>query len=175
MTLILKQLFGLLKLINSETGTNQIASGIAAGFIMGMSPMLSLQVLLLFILILIFRIQIGAAFASAFFFAFVAWVFDPAFHMIGSYLLERSSLQGLFTIMYNMPLIPFTRFNNSVVLGAGVLAFLLSPIIYFISKKLLIKYRETFVARFKQTKVWKVIKSTALYKWYYQYDNLYNS
>ena len=41
MTLILKQMFSLLKLLNSETGTNQIAAGVALGFIMGMAPAFS--------------------------------------------------------------------------------------------------------------------------------------
>jgi len=174
-TLLLKQIFGLLKLINSETGTNQIASGIAAGFILGMSPLLSLQVLFLFTCILVFKIQIGAVFISAFFFAFIAWLFDPAFHALGSFLLETNALQGFFTALYNMPLLPFTRFNNSIVLGAGVLALALSPLIYLISKTLLIKYRTTVLSYIQQTKAWKVIKSTALFKWYYQYDKLYNS
>lgn len=67
MTLLLKQLFGFFKLLNSETGTNQIAAGVACGFILGMTPALSLQTLLVFACIFVFRIQIGAAFITAFF------------------------------------------------------------------------------------------------------------
>ncbi len=77
MTLLLKQLFGLIKLLNSETGVNQIATGIAAGFVLGMSPTLSLQSLLIFLLILVFRVQAGAALLSAFFFKFLAFLLDP--------------------------------------------------------------------------------------------------
>jgi len=80
MTLLLKQLFAFLKMLNSETGHNQIAAGIAAGFILGMSPMLSLQTFLVFLIIFFFRIQAGAAFLAAFFFAFIAYVLDPIFH-----------------------------------------------------------------------------------------------
>ena len=42
MTFLLKQIFGFLKLLNSENGSNQLAAGIAAGFILGMTPMMSL-------------------------------------------------------------------------------------------------------------------------------------
>lgn len=174
MTLILKQLFNFLKMINSETGTNQLAAGIAAGFILGMSPLLSLQGLLLIIIILVFRIQIGAAFTSAFFFAFIAWLLDPIFNKIGTIILQLNALKSLWTILYNMPLIPFTRFNNTIVMGAGITAIMLSPLIFILSKVLIKKYRVTVVERFKETKLWKVIKSTSLYKWYYQYDRLYN-
>src|SRR5688500_8333794 len=107
MTLLLKQLFGLFKLLNSDTGSNQIAAGVAAGFVLGMTPALSLQSLLIFICMFIFRIQIGAAFLSAFFFAFVAFLLDPIFHGVGMWILNVPALQGLFTTLYNMPIIPF--------------------------------------------------------------------
>jgi uncharacterized protein (TIGR03546 family) len=175
MTLILKQIFGFLKLLNSETGTNQIAAGVAFGFILGMAPSFSLQTILVLILVLFFRVQIGAATLSAFFFKFAAWVFDPVFDSAGRALLEAPSLSGVFTTLYNMPLVPFTRFNNSVVLGAGVISFALFPVIFLLSVKLIGKYREVVVTRFKETKFWKLIKSTSLYKWYYSYDNLYGN
>ncbi len=173
MTLLLKQIFAFFKLLNSETGHNQLAAGIAAGFVLGMSPTLSLQSLLVFICIFIFRIQAGAAFLAAFFFAFLAYLLDPIFHSVGASILSKPELQDLFTTMYNMPLVPLTRFNNSVVMGAGLTAILLSPVIFFLSRILILKYRASFVAKFKQTKFWKAIQATSLYKWYYTYENLY--
>lgn len=173
MTLILKQIFGFLKLLNSETGHHQLATGIAAGFILGMTPMLSLQSFLVFLCIFIFRIQMGAAFLAAFFFAFVAWLLDPVFHSVGSSVLQMEGLQGLFTTMYNVPLLPLTRFNNSIVMGAAVVTIALSPVVYLVSLKLIVKYRETVLAWIKNTKMWKAVKATSLYNWYYTYDKLY--
>ncbi len=170
MTLLLKQIFGLLKLLNSETGTNQIAWGIAAGFVLGMSPVFSLQTLLIFILILIFRIQAGAAFLAAFFFKFAAYLLDPMFAMVGAFVLEQSALQGLFTWIYNAPILPLTRFNNSVVMGSGVTAILMMPVVFYGSKYLVIKYRKTVVDRFKESKFWKAVQATAFYKWYAAYE-----
>lgn len=173
MTLILKQLFAFLKMLNSETGHNQIAAGIAAGFVLGMTPMMSLQALLVFICIFFFRIQAGAAFLAAFFFAFVAWLLDPIFNAVGSAVLETEALHSLFTAMYNMPLVPLTRFNNSVVMGSGVVTLVLSPVVFFLSRFLILKYRIAVVEKLKQTKFWKALQATSLYKWYYSYDKLY--
>lgn len=173
MGLILKQIFGFLRLLNSETGHNQIAAGIACGFILGMSPFFSLQTILVFLVIFFFRVQAGAAFLSAFFFAFVAWILDPLFHTLGSWALENQALAPLWTTLYNMPLVPFTRFNNSIAMGSGIFAIIAFPFVYFGSRVLILKYRATVVARFKQTKVWKAIKATGFYKWYYSYENLY--
>jgi uncharacterized protein (TIGR03546 family) len=170
-TILLKQIFAFLKLLNSETGTNQIAWGVAAGFVLGMSPALSIQTLFILILILIFRIQAGAAFLAAFFFKFIAYLLDPVSASIGESVLEMPALRGLFTTMYNMPLVPLTRFNNSIVMGSGVMAILLMPVVFVAAKILVVKYREKIVQRFQNTKMWKAVKATAFYKWYATYDN----
>ena len=173
MTLILKQLFSLIKLLNSDTGTNQIAAGISCGLILGFAPMLSLQALLVFICMFLFRIQIGAAFVSAFFFAFIAWIFDPVSNAVGSSILEIETLRPLFTSMYNMPLVPFTRFYNSITMGAGVVSLMLTPLVYVFSKRLILSYRVNVVARFSNSRLWKMWAGTTLFKWYTTYEKIH--
>ncbi|MBA3023073.1 MAG: TIGR03546 family protein [Gammaproteobacteria bacterium] len=173
MTLLLKQLFALLRLLNSDTGTNQIAAGVACGLILGFAPMLSLQGLLVFLCMFLFRIQIGAALTSAVFFAMVAWLFDPVSHALGVAILETASLQPLFTTLYNLPLVPLTRFYNSVVMGAGVMSVLLAPLVFFGSKLLIALYREKVVARFKSSPVWKLWSGTTFFKWYSSYEKFH--
>lgn len=171
-SILLQQLFGLIKLLNSETGTNQISWGIAAGFVLGMSPIISLQSIVIFLLILIFRIQAGAAFISAFFFGFVAYILDPLTAAIGAAVLESPSLKSLFTTLYNMPIVPLTRFNNSIVMGSGVLAIILMPFVYFGARLFVVKYRETIVSKYKNTALWKAFEATRIYKWYARYEEL---
>lgn len=173
MTLILKQIFNFLKLLNSDTGHNQLASGLACGLILGFAPFLSLQTVLVLTLVFIFRIQLGAAFLSAFFFKFIAYLVDPVSDSLGKWALENPSFRDLFVEMYNMPIMPLTRFNNSVVMGSLILSLLLAPIAYFIFKILIIKYRVLVVDRFRKTKAWKAFTATSLYNWYTKYDQLY--
>ncbi len=175
MTLLLKQLFAFFKLLNSDTGTNQLAFGLAFGVILGFAPILSLQALLVLIICFFFRVQLGAAFLSAFFFKFVAYAFDPISNILGQSVLESESLRPLFISLYNTPLIPLTRFNNSIVMGSAVISAVLVVPLYFAFKKAVLKYRETVVARYKQTKVWKMWASTSLYNWYSKYDKLYGA
>lgn len=170
MGLILKQIFAFIKLLNSDTGTISLAAGMTCGFILGMTPVLSLHSLLIFLILFFFRIQIGAALVLAFFFKFMAFLLDPLFDVVGRAVLEMDSLAPIFTKLYNMPLIPYTRFNNSIVMGSAVITFALSPFVFIISRRLIIKYRETVLARFKQTKVWKAVEATKFYQWYYKYD-----
>ena len=170
MGLILKQLFAFIKLLNSDTGNISLSLGMTCGFILGMTPVLSLHSLIIFLILFFFRIQIGAALITAFFFKFVAYLLDPVFHYVGSKVLEMESLQSFFTTLYNMPLIPYTRFNNSIVMGSAVVTFALSPVVYLMSQYFIVKYRELVVARFKQTKVWKAVEATKFYQWYYKYE-----
>lgn len=170
MGLLLKQLFSFIKLLNSDTGNISLALGMTCGFILGMTPTLSLHSLLIFLVLFFFRIQVGAALIAAFFFKFVAFLLDPVFHSIGSKVLEIDSLQSIYTSLYNMPLLPFTRFNNSIVMGSAVITFALSPIVFLLSQYFIIKYRVVVLARFKETKVWKAVEATKFYQWYYKYD-----
>ncbi len=170
MGLILKQIFSFIKLLNSDTGKISLALGMTCGFILGMTPVLSLHSLLIFLILFFFRIQIGAALVTAFFFKFIAFLLDPVFHYVGSKVLEIESLQGIYTQLYNMPIIPYTRFNNSVVMGSAVVTFTLSPFVYVLSAMFITKYREIVVARMKETKFWKALEATKFYQWYYKYD-----
>ena len=175
MSLILQQIFCFFKLLNSETGHNQIASGIAMGFILGLSPTLSLQSVLVFLLIFVFRVQLGAALIASFFFKFMAFFLDPVVDPLGQWILELPSLRALFVELYNMPIVPLTRFNNSIVMGSGILAVMLFPFVFLVSRTLILKYREAIVARFGESKLWKAFAATSLYKWYNKYQSLYGN
>jgi uncharacterized protein (TIGR03546 family) len=72
-----------------------------------------------------------------------------------------------------MPIVPFTKFYNSIVMGAGVISILMAPFIFILSKKTVVKYRQTILEKLKNSKFWKAIKATGLYKWYAKYDELY--
>lgn len=173
MTYLLKQIFGLIQLLNSETGTNQIAGGLALGIILGFSPFLSLQTFLVILILLFFRFQIGAAFLAGFFFKFVAFLIDPLADLLGKAALEAEALRGLWTFLYHAPLVPLTRFNNSIVLGSGILGVLLAIPMFFVFRRWIVAYRVQVVARIKETKYWKALQATSLYKWYASYHSLY--
>lgn len=173
MELLLRQLFQLIKLLHSETGSYQIAWGIALGFVLGMTPSFSLQTVLVFLILIFFRIQIGAAFISAFFFKFMAYLMDSTFHTVGSSILKNESFKPLFTEFYNAPIIPLTRFYNSIIMGSGVLSLALTPFLFLISLWFIKKYRKNIYQNFKQSKLVIFFKTTTIYQWYAKYNEYY--
>jgi uncharacterized protein (TIGR03546 family) len=170
MTILLKQFFSLINLLNSDTGHNQIAAGIACGLVLGFAPAFSLQTVLIILLLFFFRIQIGAALLSMAGFKLIAYLLDPVSNIIGMNVLEIDSLRPLFTELYNMPIIPLTRFYNSIVMGSGVISLILAVPVFFLSKALILKYRATIVAKYHQTKFFKALKATKLYGMYLTYE-----
>lgn len=76
--------------------------------------------------------------------------------------------------MYNLPIVPLTRFNNSIVMGSGVLAIALMPVMYVGARFFVIKYRKTIVERYKNTAMWKALQATNMYKWYVRYEEFKN-
>jgi uncharacterized protein (TIGR03546 family) len=165
----------MIKLLHSENGTHQLAIGLTLGTFLGFSPFFSLQTILIFFIIFIFRVQIGAAFLSAFFFKFVAYLIDPAADYMGRLTLENTALIPVWTTLFNMPIVPYTRFNNSIVMGSFVFALILSPLVYFIFYKLVKQYRSQIVEKIEKSKYWKAFKATKLYEWYTKYENLYGN
>lgn len=174
MDIITRNLFNLFRVLHSETGSHQLAAGVCGGMILGLTPFFSLQSLLVFFAVLFFRVQLGAAMVSAFFFSIIAYLLDPLFDRVGHFFLAHPSLFSFWSSLYNLPLLPLTRFNHSVVLGSGIIALLLCPLVYFIALKMIAKYRQVVVTRFRASTFFKAVKGTKIYGLYQKWHNLYH-
>jgi uncharacterized protein (TIGR03546 family) len=96
----------------------------------------------------------------------VGFALDPLFNAIGSALLGAPALQGLWTTLYNVPVVPFTSFNNSVVLGSFVFwAVTLVPF-YFLWKWAVTRYRAAVFERLKRTRIFHLVTASKLYAAY---------
>ncbi len=175
MTIIIKQILNLIRLLHSDTGQNQIASGLAFGVFLGFAPFISIQTLFILLIVFIFRVQLGAAFLSAFFFKFIAFLLDPIADTLGRWTLENPSFRPLWLTMYNTPFLPMTRFNNSINMGSFIISIFLCPFLFFAFRNLILKYRSTIVLRLEKTKAWKAFKATRFYGYYEKYNDLYGA
>ena len=170
---MIQQIIGLIRIIHSETDPRQISLGFALGMIPGLTPLTSLHNLLVLLAILFFRVNIGAAMLSWGVFKILAYALDPLFHPIGLFLLTGVAfLQGLWTTLYNAPLVPYTRFNNSIVMGSLVFSLLAFYPVYWGGRFMVVKYRETLMERFNRLRIVQVFRASDLYKWYSRYSKL---
>lgn len=170
---MIRLLFKLITLIHSDRDPRQICLGLSLGMILGLTPLLSVHNLAVLLAILLFRVNISAAILSWAFFSLIAFMIDPLFHYIGlTMLTEADSLRGFWTMLYNAPIIPYTRFNNSIVMGSVIVSLLGFYPLYRLCLFMVIRYRETFMERFNQWKIVKIIKASSLYRLYTRYAEM---
>ncbi len=167
--IILKQILKLIQLLHSENGSKSIAIGIALGFVMGFTPILSLQGFLIVLILLLFRVQIAAALLSWLAFSFLPLMMSKSLNSIGLYVLQHEILNPFWTKLYQAPIFPLTQFNNSIIMGGFIAGVIGAPLVYLIFLYLVKKYRNTIGSKLDQTKFIKFIKASKLYNWYTAY------
>jgi uncharacterized protein (TIGR03546 family) len=156
-----------IKILREGQTPNQVAGGFALGSIVGLMPGLSLQGLFVWLVIFVLNVNLSAAFLAATLFALVSWLLDPVFHQIGYWLLlDLEGLKGFWTTLYNAPIAPLTRFNNTIVMGSLVGALVLFVPVFFGMKRFVVAYRKTVGARIEKTKLYQIISKNFLVQWY---------
>jgi uncharacterized protein (TIGR03546 family) len=169
----LKLVTNFIKILREGQTPAQVAGGFAIGSILGLSPMLTLQGLLVWLIILILDVNLSAATFSLGLFALIAYIFDPIFHRLGYFLLvDINGLKALWAALYNAPIAPLTRFNNTVVMGSFVSALILFTPLYFGMKKFVVSYRATLGVRMHKMKIYQIIDRSSLVQWYKHVRNL---
>lgn len=144
----------------------QIANGFCMGMIIGFTPSFLVS-FIIFLLLIILDVNLTAAFLSIALFGIAAYVLDPLFHTLGYFLLvDAGFLQDLWIMLYNTPLIPFTEFNNTVVMGSFFFSILLFVPVFFLVKKGIINYRLQYAQKVNRWKIIRFIQSTTLFDWY---------
>jgi uncharacterized protein (TIGR03546 family) len=163
---LLKPLKLLLKLVTDATSSSELAYGFAMGMLIGMVPKDNLLALILSTILLATRVNLAAAAAGTAVFVWVGMLFDPLSHQIGLGLLTCTPLESTWTWLYGLPLVPWTHFNNTVVLGSLVLGTSLFLPVYFFSRVLIDRYRspvEKFIAKYRV--LWWVDQADKVTKW----------
>jgi len=162
-----------IQILRSGQTPAQIAGGCALGAMVGLMPIVTLQGLLLWLIIFILNVNLTAVFLSATIFTLVAYLFDPAFHALGYFfLVDVQSLHGLWTSLYNAPIAPLTRFNNTVALGSFISSFILFLPIYLGMKRFVVAYRIHVGASVEKWKIYQIISKSAPVRWYDKIRNL---
>jgi uncharacterized protein (TIGR03546 family) len=160
----------LVLILHSQVSPAQIAFGAALGAVMGLNPAFSLQNIIILFFIIFLNVNFAAAFLSAALFGLIGFFTDPLAHQLGYLLLVRvDALAPLWTSLYNTPIVPFTRFYNTVVLGSFVLGLALFIPVVLVTMRLIVLYRTRLQARVESLKIVKMLKLSNLYNIYDRY------
>jgi uncharacterized protein (TIGR03546 family) len=86
------------------------------------------------VLLCVLRLNLGMAALAALAFSWVGLLTDPLTHRLGYWLLTQDALRPLWTTLAGLPVVPWTRFNNTVVLGSFLAGLALAWPLYRLSR-----------------------------------------
>jgi uncharacterized protein (TIGR03546 family) len=166
MLTLLKLIQSIIKTLHSDGTPGQVAAGIALGAVLGLTPLMNVHNLIVFSLIVLLNVSFGGGMLGWALFVPLGFLLDPIFHWIGERLLLAPWLRPVWTDWYNTPLVPYTNFNNTVVLGSFVSWLVLAVPIFFAARYGVARYRATIGERVRQSKFYKAITASQVYNWY---------
>lgn len=163
---LLKLIQSIIKTLHSDGTPGQVAAGIALGAALGLTPLMNVHNLIVFSLIVLLNVSFGGGMLGWALFVPFGFLLDPVFDRIGASLLQALSLRPLWTSWYNTPLVPYTNFNNTVVLGSVAGWLVLAIPIFFAARWAVGRYRATVGERVRQSKFYRAVTASQAYNWY---------
>jgi uncharacterized protein (TIGR03546 family) len=162
----LKLLQSLVKALNSEGTPFQVAAGIAMGACLGLTPIGNLHNVAVVLLAMILNVSLAGFSLGWALFTPVGFILDPLFDRVGHALLGNPSLQPFWTTLTNAPVMPFTNFDNTVVLGSFVCWLIAFVPLLLVWRWAVAKYRVAVYERLRRTKFFEMLSASKLYDVY---------
>lgn len=144
--------------LNANRRAGEIAAGVSMGVLLALMPGANLLWLLIFVLTVFLKLNLGMELLVLAVLKPLAPLADPLLHTVGLSLLTAEGLFAFFTSLYNLPLLPFTRFNNTVVMGGLLTGLALWLPVFFLSRLLVRIYRKSIHPRLAESKIVKTFQ-----------------
>ena len=167
MLTLLAKLFSAL---NSESSIRQIALAIVLGFIVGLSPLLTVHNVIILFLVMFIRVHLGSFILSVGFFSGLSYLLSSLIVSVGEYLLTSDGMNSLFTMLYQLTVFKLAHWHNTYTLGAIVVGSLLAIPLYFFTKMIIKNYREHIMAFFEKFRIVKALKASKFYRLYSEFS-----
>ncbi|MFM8268959.1 MAG: TIGR03546 family protein [Pseudomonadota bacterium] len=144
------------KTLGKDKSDFQIALGISTGMMLGLIPVTTLHWFLLLIFVFTLRMNLLATLLSTVLFSVVSFLVSFPIEAFGYWMLtSHQSLIPIYAQAYHSPLIPFTAFHQTHVMGGTLLGVLLFFPVLVISQRLTHKYRDALHAYWLSTRIQK--------------------
>ena len=167
---ILKPLFTLLDLIRMESSPLQVSLAILLGAFFAVTPVLTPQFVLAFVVLCVVRLNLLATLVSYIFFSVLTIPLQGIFGDIGRHLLVLTpTLRRLWAGLYHWPIFPVTQFNNTIVLGSGVVFAFISIPLFLTSYFIYRTYSPRVFLRIQQSRAGLSLRASLFFRRYLDY------
>jgi uncharacterized protein (TIGR03546 family) len=161
--ILFKGIAKLILALNGNVSKTQIAAGFAWGLLLGLVPAGNAFWIVLFLLTFFFTHHHGAKISALAFVKILLPLFVYEIDKFGWFILHIDSLRPLFTSLYNMPFVPFTKFNNTLVMGGLAAGILLWLPVFFLFLGLIPLFRNTIGPKIRNLKIIQAIAKFPLF------------
>ncbi|MDR0683732.1 MAG: TIGR03546 family protein [Spirochaetaceae bacterium] len=144
--------------LNSNEKKTQVAAGFSWGVLLALLPAGNVFWIALFLLSLFLKHNHGAKLLVTAILKLAMPLIYPFTDMIGWAILNAGELRPFFTTLYNMPFVPFTRFNNTLVAGGLAAGMVLWIPVFILMNTLIPLYRNSFLPKIANSKIVKAVK-----------------
>ena len=167
MLTLFKLMQSLIKTLHSEGTPGQVAVGMALGAALGLTPLINAHNLVIVALLLVLNVSVGGAMLGWALFLPLGFALDPLFDRLGrQLLLETPALAPMWTDWFNTPVLPYTNFNNTIVLGSFVAWLVLAMPIFFAARYGVGRYRATLGERVRRSRFYNAVTASKAYNVY---------
>jgi uncharacterized protein (TIGR03546 family) len=164
---LIKLIQQLVKTLNSEGTPGQVAMGLALGSALGLTPLMNLHNLVILGAAILFNVSFPGALLGWALAIPVGFALDPVFDAIGRALLLGSpALVPFWTRLANIPVVPLTNFNNTIVLGSVLAWVVLFLPVYLLARWGVGRYRARVYPRLAQTRMFRAVTASKIYNVY---------
>jgi uncharacterized protein (TIGR03546 family) len=122
---------------------DELTLGFVMGMFIGLLPVSINSFIITLLLFFLKTDKTMGLLSAALFGSLGVWI-DPVAHWLGlKVLVDAQFLKPLWTVLYNMPLMPITGFNNTIVMGNTLIGVILTIPMFILVKQSLLKYRSS--------------------------------
>ncbi|MDR3249071.1 MAG: TIGR03546 family protein [Treponema sp.] len=154
---MIKAIARLIVALNGNIRKSQLAGGFAWGVLLGLVPAGNFFWVVLLVVSFFFKHNHASKVLLMLLIKLFNPLFAPLVDLLGWEILHFEALRPLFTSLYNMPFVPFTRFYNTLVAGGLVGGLVLWLPVFLLSLGLVSLYRNTIAPALRKAKIFKVI------------------
>jgi uncharacterized protein (TIGR03546 family) len=159
---MIKPIAKLIVALNGNLKKSQIAAGFSWGLLLGLVPVGNVFWVVLFVVSFFFKHHHGSKVLVLAVLKLLSGVVAPLLDTAGWELLHIEALQPLFTTLYNMPFVPLTKFNNTLVAGGLAGGVILWVPVFILILLLVPLYRNKLAPKIRENKLVKAVKNLPL-------------
>ncbi len=154
---MIKTLARVLVALNTNVRKEYIASGFAWGLLLALVPAGNLAWILLFFISFFLKNNQAFQLLTIALLKIVLPLAAPLLDALGYAILTAGALQGALTALYNLPIAPLTRFNNTLVIGGLVAGLVLWLPAFLAIRAAVPAYRNKLAPRIIGSKAYKAV------------------